>query len=40
VLTQCSDGVDNDGDGLSDYSAAGAGDPECTSSEDDDESSR
>ena len=36
---QCSDGVDNDGDGLTDYSALGAGDPQCTDASDNDESS-
>jgi hypothetical protein len=36
---QCSDGVDNDGDGLTDYSALGAGDPQCTDANDNDESS-
>jgi hypothetical protein len=42
-LPQCSDGIDNDGDGLIDYVApsttgAGAGDRECDSPEDNDES--
>ena len=36
---QCEDGVDNDGDGFTDYSASpSAGDPGCASPSDDDES--
>jgi hypothetical protein len=37
---QCADGVDNDGDGRVDFSAAGAGDRECTSADDNDEAHR
>ncbi|MCW5876729.1 MAG: zf-HC2 domain-containing protein [Anaerolineales bacterium] len=36
-LPQCSDGIDNDGDGRIDYVPGGAGDRECSSPEDDDE---
>jgi hypothetical protein len=40
---QCSDGIDNDGDGLTDFVAPGAagggGDRECSSPNDNDESS-
>ena len=35
---ECSDGIDNDGDGLIDYSATGGGDRECRSPSDNDES--
>jgi len=38
VLPQCSDGVDNDGDGAIDYDD-GNGDPDCDSDADTDESS-
>ena len=34
---QCSDGVDNDGDGLTDFSASGVGDPQCRTASDNDE---
>ena len=34
---QCSDGIDNDGDRLIDYSATGAGDRECRNANDNDE---
>jgi len=37
--TECSDGDDDDGDGLTDYVADGSGDPECRSLLDTDESS-
>ncbi len=34
---QCSDGIDNDGDGHTDYSPTGAGDPQCRTASDNDE---
>ncbi len=34
---QCSDGIDNDGDGLIDYNPTGAGDPQCRNANDNDE---
>lgn len=33
-LPQCSDGIDNDGDGLIDYRSDGSGDPDCKSAND------
>lgn len=36
-VPQCSDGIDNDGDRLIDYSATGAGDRECRDANDNDE---
>ncbi|MEX1248701.1 MAG: LamG-like jellyroll fold domain-containing protein [Anaerolineales bacterium] len=37
AVPQCSDGIDNDGDGRIDYSATGAGDRECRDASDNDE---
>ncbi|HEY4717816.1 MAG TPA: zf-HC2 domain-containing protein [Anaerolineales bacterium] len=37
-VPQCSDGLDNDGDGKTDFDPTGRGDPECRNSNDDDES--
>jgi hypothetical protein len=37
-LPQCSDGIDNDGDGFTDYNAFGSGDSDCSSISDNDES--
>ncbi|MCB0324700.1 MAG: hypothetical protein KDD69_14055 [Bdellovibrionales bacterium] len=37
AITQCTDGIDNDGDGRVDYRADGTGDPGCLAPEDNDE---
>lgn len=37
---ECSDGIDNDGDGRIDYNPTGSGDRECLSADDNDEANR
>jgi hypothetical protein len=39
VAAQCSDGKDNDGDGLTDFGAAPSNDPQCLSAGDNNEAS-
>ena len=36
--SQCNDGMDNDGDGFTDYNATAGGDPQCSGANDNDES--
>lgn len=38
IATQCSDGIDNDGDGLIDFNPVNGGDPDCLAPGDNDES--